>query len=141
MTTHRTALIDPDDKPESARWVTLPVGVTEREALAIARRVVWPLHRDAVVAERMRHTLNFLQAHPEIDRALADLVASPEGMEALEEALDPYRCGYSHSDPVSVPTQQADHEPEAHLERQQALRRANEQARFPRRWQPGRQGP
>lgn len=104
---HRPALLDPDGRGEAMQWVELPVGISESEAIERARSVVWPLHRDAVVASRMRYVIGFLKRRPDLDQEVAALLAAPEGMAALSQALALYRRSYSHRDPVRMPTDQA----------------------------------
>ena len=102
--TIRTTL-NPADSPGAETQVDLPPGITESEALSLARQKVWALHCDLVVQDRMQRTRAFLVNNPEIDRALAAIVASPDGWQRIKHAFEPYRRGYSTLDPIHAPTE------------------------------------
>jgi hypothetical protein len=101
--TIRTTL-NPDNKPGEDTEVHLPPGITESEALALARRRVWALHRDLVVRNRMERTRKFLAENPALDQALAEIGAGPNGWEQLKRAFEPFRQGYSKLDPIDPST-------------------------------------
>lgn len=96
--------LNPDNKPGHETEVHLPPGITEDEALSLAREQVWELHRNLVCLDRMQRTRTFLINNPEIDRELAEIIARPESWQRLKNAFQPYRRGYSTLDPIHAST-------------------------------------
>lgn len=102
--TIRTTL-NPDNKPGQDTHINLPPGITESEALAMARGRVWALHRNLVVRDRMERTRKFLVDNPDLDRALVEVATSPDGWEQIKRAFEPFCRGYSTIDPIHISTQ------------------------------------